>query len=187
MPYTAPDTTASVLRYEHLNGGCPVLVARTRSQRTNDEGLDPGATTMPFRDGWRTPAIEDPEHQANRSRRVDYGFANEHTPRQRSGPSDDDEVLTKAEDHDEERPKHLSWPQRMQHVTWAYFTITMATGGIANVLHEGSKPSLHPVRTHRRRTTDYLSIQYPTVSKASTPSASYLCFSTSCSTSSYGQ
>lgn len=27
-------------------------------------------------------------------------------------------------------PKHLNWRQRIKHVTWAYFTLTMATGGI---------------------------------------------------------
>lgn len=31
----------------------------------------------------------------------------------------------------------LSWKQRIRHVTWAYFTLTMATGGLANVLYEG--------------------------------------------------
>ncbi|EXJ91274.1 hypothetical protein A1O1_04384 [Capronia coronata CBS 617.96] len=36
---------------------------------------------------------------------------------------------------DDEKPKRLSWRQRLKHVTWAWFTMTMATGGIANVLH----------------------------------------------------
>lgn len=29
----------------------------------------------------------------------------------------------------------LSWKKRLRHFTWAYFTLTMATGGIANVLY----------------------------------------------------
>lgn len=33
--------------------------------------------------------------------------------------------------------KSLSWKKRIRHVTWAYFTSTMATGGLANVLYEG--------------------------------------------------
>ncbi|KAJ5225170.1 hypothetical protein N7468_006395 [Penicillium chermesinum] len=30
----------------------------------------------------------------------------------------------------------LGWKKRIRHVTWAYFTLTMATGGLANVLYE---------------------------------------------------
>lgn len=33
----------------------------------------------------------------------------------------------------------LSWKKRIRHVTWAYFTLTMATGGLANVLYEGNR------------------------------------------------
>lgn len=33
----------------------------------------------------------------------------------------------------------LSWKERIRHVTWAYFTVTMATGGLANVLYEGKR------------------------------------------------
>jgi hypothetical protein len=29
----------------------------------------------------------------------------------------------------------LSWRKRIRHFTWAFFTLTMATGGIANVLY----------------------------------------------------
>lgn len=31
---------------------------------------------------------------------------------------------------------NLSWKKRIRHFTWAFFTLTMATGGIANVLYE---------------------------------------------------
>jgi hypothetical protein len=31
----------------------------------------------------------------------------------------------------------LSWKKRIRHITWAYFTLTMATGGLANVLYQG--------------------------------------------------
>ncbi|KXG53828.1 C4-dicarboxylate transporter/malic acid transport protein [Penicillium griseofulvum] len=30
----------------------------------------------------------------------------------------------------------LSWKKRIRHITWAYFTLTMATGGLANVLYQ---------------------------------------------------
>jgi hypothetical protein len=33
--------------------------------------------------------------------------------------------------------RKLSWKRRIRHITWAYFTLTMATGGIANVLYTG--------------------------------------------------
>ncbi|KAJ5598902.1 C4-dicarboxylate/malic acid transporter [Penicillium lagena] len=29
----------------------------------------------------------------------------------------------------------LSWKMRIRHITWAYFTLTMATGGLANVFY----------------------------------------------------
>ncbi|EXJ92901.1 hypothetical protein A1O3_01455 [Capronia epimyces CBS 606.96] len=38
-------------------------------------------------------------------------------------------------EEEKEIPKQLSVRQRLKHVTWAWFTLTMATGGIANVLH----------------------------------------------------
>ncbi|KAL2215711.1 C4-dicarboxylate/malic acid transporter [Thermoascus aurantiacus ATCC 26904] len=41
-------------------------------------------------------------------------------------------VLTKMPS---ESPENLAWKQRIRHFTWAYFTLTMATGGIANVLY----------------------------------------------------
>ncbi|KAJ5550946.1 C4-dicarboxylate/malic acid transporter, partial [Penicillium sp. DV-2018c] len=31
--------------------------------------------------------------------------------------------------------QRLSWKGRIRHITWAYFTMTMATGGVASVLH----------------------------------------------------
>lgn len=33
--------------------------------------------------------------------------------------------------------RRLSWRERIRHFTWTWFTMTMATGGIANVLYTG--------------------------------------------------
>lgn len=36
----------------------------------------------------------------------------------------------------------LGWKGRIRHITWAYFTLTMATGGLANVLYEGNDSTI---------------------------------------------
>lgn len=38
-----------------------------------------------------------------------------------------------------EASEELGWKQRIRHFTWAYFTLTMATGGIANVLYNSKR------------------------------------------------
>jgi hypothetical protein len=41
----------------------------------------------------------------------------------------------------EEDYQRLSFKQRIRHMTWAFFTLTMATGGIANVLYNSQLTS----------------------------------------------
>jgi hypothetical protein len=41
------------------------------------------------------------------------------------------------EDEAEAHKKNLSFRERIRHFTWTWFTMTMATGGIANVLYSG--------------------------------------------------
>jgi hypothetical protein len=103
-------------------------------------------------DGYRTPTIEDPEHPAHHG--VDTAaFASAlshgiddlvHTPshvRCTHHHFGHNPHYCHRRDHSDELPfeppKNLSWKQRIKHVTWAYFTVTMATGGIANVLSTG--------------------------------------------------
>jgi hypothetical protein len=93
-------------------------------------------------DGWRTPMIEDPEHHAYHfegTRSEGFSFDRRGmstTTKRREDGSDANKKPDR--DVDDGSPKNLTWPQRMQHVTWAWFTLTMATGGIANVLHNGT-------------------------------------------------
>jgi len=98
-------------------------------------------------DGYRTPTIEDPEHPANsRNSTSPLAASRDYKDdRWRScgrDPANDMEVPGdgSSEDTSNVKPRKLSWKQRMKHVTWAWFTLTMATGGIANVLHNGTGP-----------------------------------------------
>ncbi|KIW32604.1 uncharacterized protein PV07_04134 [Cladophialophora immunda] len=117
--------------------------ARPVNQRYHGD-YDPhqGAETRsPYlQDGWRTPIVEDPEHRSNRSRYFNDASPRDSTvdPRKASQtaiPDREEREANKAEPAPDDHPKVLSWSQRMKHVTWAWFTLTMATGGIANVLH----------------------------------------------------
>ncbi|KAJ5806982.1 hypothetical protein N7474_010574 [Penicillium riverlandense] len=50
------------------------------------------------------------------------------------GPAYDGETLSRR--RTDASATSLSWKKRIRHVTWAYFTLTMATGGLANVLYQ---------------------------------------------------
>lgn len=108
----------------------------------------------PMNDGYRTPAIEDPEHPAHESRRrrgslstasqFFHGLQHGNDVSRPSTPATHKakrRVLDPQSDDSgyslDQKPMVLSWRKRIKHVTWAYFTITMATGGIANVLSRG--------------------------------------------------
>ena len=41
------------------------------------------------------------------------------------------------DEHESEEREKLSWRERIRHFTWTWFCMTMATGGIANVLYTG--------------------------------------------------
>jgi hypothetical protein len=78
--------------------------------------------------------VNDPALQQVRSR----GAENGETHTYGNYPGIDHGIPPKVEDEDCDK---LSWKQRIRHLTWAYFTLTMATGGIANVLYNSKRAS----------------------------------------------
>jgi hypothetical protein len=110
--------------------------------------------SRPRNDGYRTPTIEDPEHPAHSTRNSWHQTGSLRTAPQTihssqhglgvSSSRTPEANLQVLDEHSDEsgfnpdpKPMVLSWSKRMKHVTWAYFTLTMATGGIANVLSRG--------------------------------------------------
>lgn len=47
----------------------------------------------------------------------------------------------------------LEWRERIRHYTWTFFTMTMATGGIANVLYAGNDHWVKLLSLYQRLTT----------------------------------
>jgi hypothetical protein len=56
--------------------------------------------------------------------------------RQKNRSSGEMGVMQGVERESDPRRK-LSWRERVRHFTWTWFCMTMATGGIANVLYTG--------------------------------------------------
>lgn len=102
-------------------------------------------------DGYRTPAIEDDDHPLNlwRSQQSQRGPLDCYFPSQDHITREQFDRLRKLDTNlsqQSERRRygvadsgdHLPWKERVKHTTWAYFTMCMATGGLANVLHAGT-------------------------------------------------
>jgi len=111
----------------------------------------------PGDDGYRTPTIEDAERTLSElaSDSPGSGARDVHTSALESvlqrassrltdatankeyNPCGDRDGYSSTRRSTDTLPSRLSWRKRIRHVTWAYFTLTMATGGLANVLYEG--------------------------------------------------
>ncbi|KAJ5580746.1 hypothetical protein N7450_007047 [Penicillium hetheringtonii] len=114
----------------------------------------------PGEDGYRTPTIEDAERtlsilgvmdsSASQAREVHSTALDAVLQRvssratDRAAGKEKDSGISGCKDRDYDPngtaadyfASKLSWKKRIRHVTWAYFTITMATGGLANVLYQ---------------------------------------------------
>lgn len=118
----------------------------------NIELLHPRHMPKPGDDGYRTPTIEDAENlfavQRNKNSlipsagvwaRQAHSSALEalHSNSCRKPEGDAVADVNGVHPHNDSdySAVSLSWKQRIRHFTWAFFTLTMATGGIANVLH----------------------------------------------------
>ncbi|PLB50542.1 C4-dicarboxylate/malic acid transporter [Aspergillus steynii IBT 23096] len=111
----------------------------------------------PGDDGYRTPTIEDTEKDlalqdnalsllSGKRTREAHSSALEALHRswtrksqERGGAREEEEEATRRPSFSF-RPSdrsaiNLGWRKRIRHLTWAFFTLTMATGGIANVLY----------------------------------------------------
>lgn len=114
---------------------------------------------IPGEEGYRTPTVEDAEFDLS----TDAGDATTsptpqalrrvHTsalesiqgpnPRVNTGrvkrkpETQDSGSLGETDTEDPGVEANIGWRQRIRHFTWAFFTLTMATGGIANVLYTG--------------------------------------------------
>ncbi|KAL9625697.1 MAG: hypothetical protein Q9160_000015 [Pyrenula sp. 1 TL-2023] len=95
----------------------------------------------PGEDGYRTPTIEDFEHGNDNQTQAFPPL-----PDGPSLPTDIHEELYRISSSRQEptslekrmqsleKANQLGWRYRVKHFTWAYFTLSMATGGICNVL-----------------------------------------------------
>ncbi|KAL3460553.1 voltage-dependent anion channel-domain-containing protein [Aspergillus heterothallicus] len=107
--------------------------------------LPPRHLTSPV-EGHRTPMIEDTQRDLSRTLstslhptasrvREAHSSALEslYSPRSRAYDEPNPEDLTRS--ISEVTTGKLNWKKRIRHFTWAFFTLTMATGGIANAIY----------------------------------------------------
>ncbi|KAL2803213.1 C4-dicarboxylate/malic acid transporter [Aspergillus granulosus] len=97
-------------------------------------------------EGHRTPTIEDTQRDLSRTLDVSLqptasrvreahssALESLYSTRSRAYNEPDPEDLTRS--ISEVTTGKLNWKKRIRHFTWAFFTLTMATGGIANVIY----------------------------------------------------
>ena len=148
--------------------------------RDHDHNVHSHQSHRPSEEGWRTPTIEDADHPHNLSSSNNGNAAVALTDRlhqlqhRRRPLFHQGHERSKSCDSQSIPTMRLSWKDRIKHVTWAYFTLCMATGGIANVLSAGMLAE-QPATQHTEQAQCHID------SEALRPSARYSCYSTSSS------
>lgn len=91
----------------------------------------PNQMVPPGQDGYRTPTVEDYQQHQLRPRRPGLSNRGSRLRIPTAG------VLSNVSSVNlgQSILERLEWRERIRHYTWTFFTITMATGGIANVLY----------------------------------------------------
>lgn len=85
------------------------------------EKAEPGLDKRTISSGDQVPDLEKVATEKSKEKRAECGH--------------DSNQPQRAEDHER---GNLKWRERVRHFTWTWFTMTMATGGIANVLYTGT-------------------------------------------------
>ena len=115
--------------------------------------VDLSHTSGSKRGGYYTPRVEDDDDERHAQFIRRHRYLAEPFPRtstlQSSPPDETDGPTPNA-------PTSVVWRKRIRHFTWTFFTMTMATGGVANVLHTGSdfRSSNFSERAYRADTFD---------------------------------
>lgn len=125
-----------------------------RHSLTPDQVTVPRHFLSPGEEGYRTPTIEDFEQNDGNEKRASSALALDGAHGAPPLPTDihqelyrvatSREPVRRLEKH---KPKPntthgLNWRYRVKHFTWAYFALSMATGGLCNVLWTGESTVL---------------------------------------------
>ena len=104
----------------------------------------PNHMIQPGQDGYRTPTGEDYDYanrQSNNEKvkeRQSNNNSRTRLPIALSDVSGHQSATNSSASLGERLLERLHWRERIRHFTWTFFTMTMATGGIANVLYNGT-------------------------------------------------
>lgn len=97
----------------------------------------PNHMVPPGQDGYRTPTVEDYQQHVReaqlRPRRPGLSNRGSRIRIPTAGMLSNLSSVSIGQSILEQ----LEWRERIRHYTWTFFTMTMATGGIANVLYSG--------------------------------------------------